>query len=230
MFKMTIAAGLSLVAGLVGVAPAQASTFAVYNPIAGAANVSLSGLTLGVSAPVEFQYEIPALLGLGVLSANMTLSATETGAIAFGPIALASFDGAFSINYAGPTKTVGSVTVTTGEVLLDGVFLGSVFNGYGSAGSLQDSILAGGLVSFNNNALITVSPTDDQGLAFSLTSITPTVTVVTGKLTDFGGVSQGQFAATVTPTVPEPTSWALMLIGGGGVGFAARRRRKMAAA
>src|SRR5450631_532931 len=120
MFKMTFAAGLSLVAGLVGVAPAHASTFAVYDPIAGATNISLTGLTLSGSAPVDFQYEVPALLGLGVLNSTMSLSATETGAIAFGPVALGSFDGTFIITYAGPTKTVGSITVTTGEVLLDG--------------------------------------------------------------------------------------------------------------
>jgi hypothetical protein len=198
--------------------------------IAGAGNMTLTGLALSISAPVDFQYEVPALLGLGVLRSTMSMSATETGAIAFGPITLGSFDGTFAITYAGPTKTVGSITVTTGEDLLDGTFLGAVFNGYGSTGSLQDSVLAGGLVSFNNNALITVSPIADQGVSLSLTSINPVVSVVTGKLTPFVAVSQGQFAADVTPTVPEPASWALMLIGGGGIAFAARRRRKVAVA
>jgi len=127
-------------------------------------------------------------------------------------------------------STAGSITVTTGENLLDGSFLGGVFSGYGSTGSFEDSILAGGLVSYNSNALITVSPIADQGLSLSLTSISPTVTVIAGKLTPFLAVSQGQFAADVTPTVPEPASWALMLIGGGAIGFAARRRKKAAVA
>ena len=230
MPKITFAAGLVSVAGLMGLAPAHAITFAVYDPIAGAANTSLTGLTLTVSAPVDFQYEVPALLGLGLLNSTMSLSAAETGAVAFGPIALGSFDGTFSINYAGATKTVGSITLTPGEVLLDGTFVGAVFSGYGSTGSLQDSTLAGGLVSYNNNALITVSSVADQGLSLSLTNINPVATVVAGAFTPFVGVSQGQFAADVTPSVPEPASWALMLMGGVGIGLAARRRTMAAVA
>ena len=238
MFKMSFVAGLSLAAGLVGSVPAHASTFAVYDPIAGASNISLTGLTLSVSAPVDFQYQIPELLGLGVLPSNMILTATETGAITFGPIVLASFDGSFSIAYAGSTQTVDGITLTTGESLLSGQFLGSVANIYGSTGSLQDSILAGGLVHFDDNALITVSAVADQGLAFSLTGIDPLVHVVAGQLTPFVGVSQGQFAGDVTsnvtpnviPTVPEPSAWALMLIGGVGVVVASRRRRTVALA
>jgi len=228
MFKMSFAAGLSLATGLVGLVPAHASTFALYDPIAGAANISLVGITLSVSAPVDFQYQIPALLGLGVLRSNLSLTATETGAITFGPIALASFDGSFSIAYAGATKTVGAITVTTGETLLSGTFLGSVATLYGSTGTLQDSVLAGGLVQYDNNALITVDPLQDQGLAFSMTSVSPVVKVVAGQLTDFVGVSQGQFAADVTVTVPEPSAWALMLIGGVGIALTARRRRTVA--
>jgi len=229
MFTKSFAAGLTLVAGLVGSASASVSTFAVYNPILGATNMSLSGLALSVAAPVDFQYQVPSLLGFGVLRSNMTLSATETGAVAFGPIALASFDGSFSIDYAGATKTVGGITVTTGESLLSGTFLGSVASFYGSTGTLQDSILAGGLVQFNNNPLLTFSPIADQGFSFSLTGVNPTTSVVAGKLTPFVGVSQGQFAADVTPSlpVPEPSAVAMMMIGGVVVGFASRRGRKV---
>jgi hypothetical protein len=47
------------------------------------------------------------------------------------------------------------------------------------------------------------------------------------------GVSRGQgsyggnatFTPTATPGVPEPSTWAMMLIGFGAVGFAMRRRR-----
>jgi len=61
--------------------------------------------------------------------------------------------------------------------------LGSVFTGYGSSGSLIDSILAGGLVSFNNNSLLTFSGVGDKGLSVDMNSITPTVHVVSGVLT-----------------------------------------------
>jgi hypothetical protein len=229
MFKKSFVAALSLAAGLVGSVSANVSTFAVYNPIGGAANMSLTGLALSVAAPVDFQYQVPSLLGLGVLRSNMILSATETGAISYGPIQLASFDGSFSIAYAGATLTVGGITVTTGESLLSGSFLGSVASFYGSTGTLQDSVLAGGLVSFDNNALMTFNPLADQGLAFSLTGINPLVSVVNGKLTPFVGVSQGQFAAEVT-AVPEPSALASMLIGGLVIGFAVRRSRKVSLA
>ena len=36
--------------------------------------------------------------------------------------------------------------------------------------------------------------------------------------------------ATITPAVPEPATWALMLLGFGGIGFAMRRRRNPALA
>jgi hypothetical protein len=229
MFKKSFVAALSLAAGLVGSVSANESTFAVYNPIGGAANMSLTGLALSVAAPVDFQYQVPSLLGLGVLRSNMVLSATVTGATSLGPITLATFDGSFSIAYAGPTLTVGGITVTTGEKLLSGTFFDSVASFYGSTGTLQDSILAGGRVSFENNALMTFNPLADQGLAFSLTSVNPVVNVVNGQLTPFVGVSQGQFAADVT-AVPEPSALAFMLIGGIVVGFAVRRGRKVSLA
>jgi hypothetical protein len=40
----------------------------------------------------------------------------------------------------------------------------------------------------------------------------------------FGNVLLSSFA--VTPNVPEPATWAMMLVGFGGIGFAMRRNRK----
>jgi hypothetical protein len=42
--------------------------------------------------------------------------------------------------------------------------------------------------------------------------------------TSFGNVLLSGFA--VTPSVPEPATWAMMLLGFGGIGFAMRRNRK----
>jgi len=45
----------------------------------------------------------------------------------------------------------------------------------------------------------------------------------TGNLTTAGNISGN---ATFTAAVPEPATWAMMLLGFGGIGFAMRRRRR----
>ncbi len=237
------AALVALSLGLLAAAGANATTFASYRASGVAPNMTLSGLTLSSSAPVLFKYLPPSLSAFGNLAATFSLSATETGAVAFGPLALGTFDGTFNFAYAGPTRTVGTVTVTTGESLLSGTFLGSVFSGYGSTASLTDSVLGGGLVSYNNSSLLTFDPLGDQSVTLGLTSIKPAVHVVAGQLTNFAGISTGQFAAAGVSTsalssvhsfsvfsglspapAPEPATWALMLTGFGLAGLALRRR------
>ena len=241
----TSAALVALSLGVLASAGANATTFASYRASSVAPNMTLSGLTLSSSAPVLFKYVPPSLSAFGSLAATFSLSATETGAVAFGPLALGTFDGSFNFTYSGPTRTVGTLTVTTGQSLLSGTFLGSVFTGYGSSASLTDSVLGGGLVSYNNNPFLTFDPTGDQSITLGLTSIKPVVHVVGGVLTDFTSVSTGQFAAAgfststlssvhsfsvfSTPT-PEPATWALMLTGFGLAGLALRRRRPAVAA
>jgi hypothetical protein len=235
---------LALGLGLLGAAGAEATTFATYRAPGVAPNISLTGLSLSASAPVIYKYLTPGLSAFGNLSAQFTLSATETGAIAFGPLALATFDGSFAFTYAGPTRTVGGVTVHAGDDLLSGVFLGSVFDGYGSSASLVDSVLAGGLVSFSSNPFLTFSGLGDESMSLGLTSVKPSTSVIGGKLTNFTGVSSGQFGADgVTKTlgpaflfsglspvgVPEPATWALMLGGFALAGSTLRLRRKASA-
>ncbi len=228
---MAAMAALGLAAGLVSAAPAGAVTFATFNPVGPGSNISLSGLTLSSNAAVTFDYLSAALAPLGDLPAQLQLTAIETGAIAQGPVVIGSFDGAFSLIYTGATRTAGAYTVHTGDDLLSGTFLGSVFTGYGSAGSLIDSVLAGGLVSFTSNKFVTFDGLGDSGLALAMTSITPTVNVTLGALTPFSAVSQGGFAADGVANgggggVPEPATWALMLTGFGLAGAAIRRRAK----
>ena len=67
-----------------------------------------------------------------------------------------------------------------------------------------------------------------------MTEVTPPTAVVGGRLTDFRAVSQGQFAADLLTGggggTPEPATWAMMLVGFGAIGLAARRRAKFAGA
>ncbi len=223
----------------------EASTFASYSPAGNTANVSLTGLALSAASQTTFQYKIAGLSNLGKLKASWTMSATETGALGFGPLALGTFDGSFTFAYAGPTRTVSGHTVHAGDTLLSGTFLGSVFTGYGSSATLADSLLGGGLVDYRSNPLISFTPTGgDEGLAMTYTSLHNPVAVVGGTLTDFTAVGAGNFSAdnahvqSLTPShnnggaslaptsAPEPAAWTLMLIGFGAVGALARRGRR----
>jgi hypothetical protein len=151
-------------------------------------------------------------------------SGTETGAVAFGPLSLATFDGSYSLTYTGSTITAGSVTVNPGNVLLRATYLGAVFTGYGSTGNLVDSNLGGGLVSYSSD-LLTFDPAADQGFSLGLTSIRSPSQVIGGQLTNFSAVSQGAFAASFSSeSVPEPATWALILIGLGGLILGGRRQ------
>jgi hypothetical protein len=236
--KLSAMAVATAVAGVLAAAPADAVQFASYTPaVGGAPNISLTGLVLSSSAPVQFEYSVPGnLSAFGFLDAHLSLSALETGAIGFGPVALGTFDGTFSINYTGANQTVGAITLTTGETLLSGSFLGSVFTGYGTTGTLQDSLFGGGYVNFDNNSLISFTPPGgDEGFTVGIVNLNNPVGVVGGQLTNFTGVSNGNFAADDVVGsggggTPEPATWALMLLGVGAVGYAARRRAKVALA
>ena len=207
-----------------------ATTFADFSPSSSSANVTLSGLSLTANAPVVFDFlETPALAAFGDLQGAWAMSATETGATAFGPLALATFDGSFSFTYTGLTQTIGAITINPGDNLLSGTFLGSVFTGYGSSGSLDDSVLGGGLVSYSSHFL-TFDPLGDQGISLALTTVSPAVQVVGGQLTNFTAVSSGNFSAGITSAVPEPATWAMMLLGFGGLGLALRSQRRLAIA
>ena len=54
-------------------------------------------------------------------------------------------------------------------------------------------------------------------------NVTHTITLSNGQ-----GSSNAQIFSTGTPAVPEPATWAMMLLGFGAVGFSIRRKRKTA--
>jgi hypothetical protein len=130
-----------------------------------------------------------------------------------------------------------------------GSFAG-VFCGPGACGTIQDlNNLSVGLQPFANFFVLT-GGTGPASIAFSLTAITSIVRSNPGFL-DFTATgtfnvtgfdptpgifyfsAQGNnvtsFSAS-TVAVPEPGTWALMLLGFGGIGMAMRRRRRPALA
>jgi hypothetical protein len=228
-------------------APAQAVTFAEYGATSSAANLNWtlsSNLTsgtlattgFGASAKTSFDFLTTGLSALGNLPATFTLNATtasnDPAVTGLGQIAEQNLSGTFSFIYSGLTPLiVGSHTFTTGANLLSGTFTGAEIVGpnNGSTGSIQDAILSGGTVTFTS-AFEKFSATGDKGLSLELTSVLPFLGAAEDDaLNSFTAVSTGSFASDIASGggagVPEPATWAVMLIGFGGIGAAIRRGR-----
>jgi hypothetical protein len=246
----TMAAGLAATAFA---GSAGAVTFADYGAASSDANLTwtqssntLSGAlsTTGVSggAQTVFSFLTPTLSSLSNLPALFTLTATapasDPAVSGVGQIAEQNLSGSFSFIYDGTTTlTVGSKTFAPGANLLSGTFAGATLVGpaNGSTSSFQDAIFSGGTVSFSSD-LASFSPTGDKGLSLALTSVLPFFGVTTPgtALNSFSAVSTGSFAADLAGGggaggVPEPVTWAIMLLGFGGVGASLRRERHRAA-
>ena len=211
---------------------ASAVTFADYGANNSNANMTFSDTATGVSltanATTLFDF-----LTLGAayhdLSATyvFTATSTDTAIKAGGMDIQPGLGGSFSFTYNGPTTGA----LKSGANLLSGTFDGASLSGqdFGSAGAAFDSILGGGDVVLTSDVL-TLDSNGDEGFSLSLTSVVPGLHVIGGKLQDFTGVSTGSFSADLSGGggaggVPEPASWALMLLGFGGVGFASRSSR-----
>ena len=86
----------------------------------------------------------------------------------------------------------------------------SIFSGVAFLGIVDVLVLDGS--AFTNDAV-------------SLTGFS-NVTRIVITSTDFGGVLYDDFTFTLNAAVPEPSTWAMMLIGFGGIGYSVRRRRQ----
>jgi len=230
---------------------AQAMTFADYSATSSDANISwtqstsltsgvLSTTGVGASAATYFSFLTPALSSLADLPALFTLSASapasDPAQTGLGQIAEQNLSGTFSFIYTGSAPlVVGTHTYTTGANLLTGTFTGAEIIGpdFGSTGSVQDAIFSGGTVSFTS-AIASFSPIGDKALSVELTSVLPFLSAnPTNALSSFTAVSTGSFASDLATGggagIPEPVTWATMLLGFGGIGLAARRARRKSA-
>ncbi|HEX4181937.1 MAG TPA: PEPxxWA-CTERM sorting domain-containing protein [Caulobacteraceae bacterium] len=243
-----VAAALGLAASL-SAASAQALTFADYGAANSDANLDWTqstSMTSGVlsttaSDSAMFSFLAPGLTTLANLPATFTLSATapavDPAVSALGQVAQQNLSGTFSFTYNGSTPlVVGSHTFTTGANLLSGTFSGAELVGpaNGSTSSLQDAIFSGGSVSYASD-FATFASTGDKGFSLDLTSVLPFFGATPGNaLNSFTAVSTGSFASDISSGggaggVPEPMTWAMMLLGFGGIGVAARRKRRLQA-
>lgn len=109
-----------------------------------------------------------------------------------------------------------------GSLLLGGVFTGSWLTGKDDAGGLM-TVLNGGTLQLTSG-VTDISWIYDDSASFSFSGVTPAF----GDLNDDGALDSFNatgFSATFSGAVPEPTTWALMILGFGGAGAMLRRRR-----
>jgi hypothetical protein len=242
-----IAAGA--VAGLLAAAPSQAATFADYSAADGFNNVQWtqsdaftggvlsSTSSTGGPASVYFSFLTPSLLSLAHLQATFSFTGTapdgNPAASFAGFLAQPNLAGNFAFTYAGaPDLVVDGHTFHTGANLLSGTFGGAAIVGQNGAtsGSTLDATSSGGSLVFHSDFL-TFLATGDRAFALSMTSIADPLHASPGQSLDsFGAVSTGSFQADIAGGgnqggIPEPATWAMMILGFGAVGLTLRRRR-----
>jgi PEP-CTERM motif len=169
-----------------------------------------SSTTITSSTSVDID-EIDAASIMTPISATFTLSATNSGpATTSGGEITQHYNGTFSIT-SGATN------------FLSGTFSDAVFGSGGALTLSASNPSPTQSVSFTSNViapdLITAF---DRAASLSFTDVSPTARIVAGTLGSFTSDVSGDFSS----TVPEPSTWALMLLGFAGLGYVGFRKAR----
>ena len=190
-------------------------------------------------APVQFSFQtIPAMSNLQAIL-TFTGTVTDTPATTYGGQFLTQYglSGDFAFSYAGSTPfTYNGKTYSAGANLLSGAFSSGNLSGQvnASAGNVDDATSAGDVLDLKSDFVSFGS--GDQSYSFSLTSIDPTLSAIAGQsLGSFAGLGTGSFDAPLSTLggaggVPEPATWAMLIVGLGAIGALQRRRLALATA
>lgn len=183
---------------------------------------------------VIFNFNDAGVMGLqGQLLFNATAATgPATQLTATNPIRQSNLNGSFAFKYTGVSPVSAyNTTITTGANLLSGTFTNGWLSVGGSSGGFADSFaLTGGTVNLTS-AVIPADHLFDGDLGFSFVGVTPDAKITgangSRQLRDFRASAGANFSAAA---VPEPASWALMIMGFGAAGAMMRRRRLVPAA
>jgi hypothetical protein len=234
----TVVVLTAVVAGGVGLsAPAFAATFADYSATSSFDNIQwtaaaggLGGALTAVGASPNADLSFLGVSTLSNLSTTFVYHGTSSAAAVSsgGYIIQPDLAGRFKFVYGGPAFAYNGHTYSSGDVLLSGSFTGADIVGRAgsSAGNVNDATLAGGTITFHSPLVSFGS--GQRSYSIEMTSIASPLGVTGSQLNSFGAVSTGSFEAAIggggNQGVPEPASWALILIGVGAIGGALRRR------
>ena len=166
--------------------------------------------TITSSTTVDID-EIDAASVTTPILANFTLSGTNSGpATSSGGEITQHYNGTFSI-------TNGATNY------LSGTFSDAVF---GSGGALTQSASnpsSTQSVSFTSNVIAPdLIAAFDRAMSLSFTDVSPSAAILLGTLRSFHSDVSGNFSS----TVPEPSTWAMMLLGFAGLGYVGFRKAR----
>ena len=149
-------------------------------------------------------------------------------AVTIGGLTL-TFGAASGLVTAPSNITLGTITTGgAGNATLDGITLDLVVNSLpGGAGSLPGGNIMGVLTGTSSNASITWSSGGVQLGNFIYTVTNSPLSLVPPTASGPAGPGTTSIQGFVA-SVPEPATWAMMLMGFGAIGFAMRRRRSTA--
>jgi hypothetical protein len=188
-----------------------------------------SAVTFGFLATNLTSYisTIPANIVFNATSANTNYSSVLAS---FGVARQTNFTGALTITST-QAITIGKTTFAAGSNLLTANFTNATFLGVlgqQNAGLTADS-KTGTLVYTSD--FLTFDNTVSRDFSFSFGAITPTLSSGTDPFTptylqSFTSTPTGSFASDPAPlslaVVPEPASWAMMMLGLGAIGMSLR--------
>lgn len=251
---MVAAAGLAAGLAVAGSASANITTFASFvslstNDIQYTSNGKTGSAAAGMlttldssghvgATIVDFSYLQPQLKSISPLLANFTFSGTtnQVDAQGFGQVGQQGFQGNFTFTSVN-AFTVGHTTYAAGTNLLSATIFNDadvVGQANASAAGLQASTDAGATISYSSSVLAFAQGSSyDLGLALNAFANNFKLKYVSNKtIGSFTATAGGQFSSDPAPLVngvPEPSTWALMLVGLGFMGGALRFRARKTA-
>jgi PEP-CTERM motif len=165
--------------------------------------------TITSSTPVVVD-EIAALV-VTPFFATFTLTATNTG-----PATLVGSD--IEQPYSG------TFTITNGLTnYLSGTFSDAIFGSGGALTITASNEAPGESVTFTSNVIApSLISAFDRTMSLSFTDVTPPAGITLGTLSSFTSDVSGDFSS----SVPEPSTWAMTLLGFGGLGYVGFRKAR----
>ena len=201
----------------------SAADSALYTTSSAAAtSASNSSIVFGVTNAVFGSLPLAATTSTFLLNASVP---TITGLANGSAFNINGVTGSFSIIANAPV-TIGSVTSST---LLTATFDNARLTGTvgSSAITLSAESDSGSLLFFSD--FLDFSNVDDRAFTFTGSASSNLTAATGGRLGSFRSTVTGNFASNPPPslTVPEPETWAMLVLGFGLVGVSVRRRRNV---